>query len=127
MKKTEKVKNIIEILKAKYPEVKCFLTYTHPYELLIAARLSAQCTDKRVNLVTPKLFERFDTIDKFADADVEEIKAAKEKLMTSAQGVFTKMYEQAAAQQQGGPTPEAGPAPEGFQGDDVVDGDYKEV
>ena len=73
MKKTEKVKNIIEILKAKYPEVKCFLTYTHPYELLIAARLSAQCTDKRVNLVTPKLFERFDTIDKFADADVEEI------------------------------------------------------
>jgi molecular chaperone DnaK len=64
-----------------------------------------------------------------SDADVEEIKAAKEKLMTSAQGVFTKMYEQAAAAQQaqGGPTPEAGPAPEGFNGDDVVDGDYKEI
>ena len=63
------------------------------------------------------------------DADVEEIKAAKEKLMTDAQGVFTKMYENIAAQQQaqGGPAPEAGPAPEGFNGDDVVDGDYKEI
>mgnify|MGYP003294722536 FL=1 len=63
------------------------------------------------------------------DADVEEIKAAKEKLMTDAQGVFTKMYENIAAQQQaqGGPTPEAGPAPEGYADADVVDGDYKEV
>jgi len=69
------------------------------------------------------------TPETMTDADVEEIKAAKEKLMTSAQGVFTKMYEQAAAAQQaqGGPTPEAGPAPEGFGGDDVVDGDYKEI
>ena len=70
------------------------------------------------------------TPETMTDADVEEIKAAKEKLMTSAQGVFTKMYEQAAAAQQaaqGGPTPEAGPAPEGFNGDDVVDGDYKEI
>lgn len=49
--------------------------------------------------------------------------------MESAQKLFTKMYEQAgaAAGAAGGPTPEAGPAPEGFQGDDVVDGDYKEV
>ncbi|MBQ8804819.1 MAG: molecular chaperone DnaK [Tyzzerella sp.] len=69
------------------------------------------------------------TPESMTDADVEEIKAAKEKLMTGAQGVFTKMYEQAAAQQQGqaGPTPGAGPAPEGFNGDDVVDGDYKEI
>ena len=70
------------------------------------------------------------TPETMTDADVEEIKAAKEKLMTDAQGVFTKMYEQAAAAQQaaqGGPTPEAGPAPEGFDGDDVVDGDYKEI
>ena len=60
---------------------------------------------------------------------VAEIKAAKDKLMESAQKLFTKMYEQAgaAAGATGGPTPEAGPAPEGFQGDDVVDGDYKEV
>lgn len=64
-----------------------------------------------------------------SDAQVAEIKAAKEKLMESAQKLFTKMYEQAGAGAgaAGGPTPEAGPAPEGFQGDDVVDGDYKEV
>lgn len=64
-----------------------------------------------------------------SDAQVAEIKAAKDKLMESAQKLFTKMYEQAgaAAGSAGGPTPEAGPAPEGFQGDDVVDGDYKEV
>ena len=69
------------------------------------------------------------TPETMTDADVEEIKAAKEKLMTSAQGVFTKMYEQAAAAQQaqGGPAPEAGPAPEGFNGNDVVDGDYREI
>ena len=64
-----------------------------------------------------------------SDAQVAEIKAAKDKLMESAQKLFTTMYEQAgaAAGAAGGPTPEAGPAPEGFQGDDVVDGDYKEV
>lgn len=73
MKRSDKVKEIIIKLKLRYPEVKCFLTYKHPYELLIAARLSAQCTDKRVNMVTPALFENFDSIDKFADADVTEI------------------------------------------------------
>ena len=65
-----------------------------------------------------------------SDAQVAEIKAAKDKLMESAQKLFTKMYEQAGAAgagAAGGPTPEAGPATEGFQGDDVVDGDYKEV
>ncbi|MEF9946058.1 MAG: molecular chaperone DnaK [Lachnospiraceae bacterium] len=66
-----------------------------------------------------------------SDAQIEEMKAGKEKLMESAQKLFAKVYEQAnpngAAGAQGGPTPEAGPAPEGFQGDDVVDGDYKEV
>ena len=69
------------------------------------------------------------TPESMSEADVEEIKAAKEKLMTDAQALFTKVYEQAAAagQAQGGPTPEAGPAPNGFEGDDVVDGDYKEI
>ncbi len=72
------------------------------------------------------------TPETMTDAQVEEIKAGKEKLMESAQKLFTKMYEQAgaaagAAGPQAGPTPEAGPAPEGFNGDDVVDGDYKEV
>ena len=71
------------------------------------------------------------TPENTSEADVAEIKAAKEKLMESAQKLFTKMYEQAGAGAgagaAGGPTPEAGPAPDGFQGDDVVDGDYKEV
>ena len=69
------------------------------------------------------------TPDSVDDAQVEELKAGKEKLMASAQALFTKMYEQAgaAAGAQGGPAPETGAAPEGFSGDDVVDGDYKEV
>ncbi|MGL6198463.1 MAG: molecular chaperone DnaK [Lachnospiraceae bacterium] len=67
------------------------------------------------------------TAEEMSDAQIEEIKVAKEKLMESAQKVFTKMYEQAGAQAQGGPAPESGPAPEGYDGDDVVDGDYKEV
>ena len=63
---------------------------------------------------------------------VAEIKAGKEKLTESAQKLFTKMYEQAGAAAgagAAGPNPgqDAGPAPEGFNGDDVVDGDYKEV
>jgi len=66
-------------------------------------------------------------LDDISDAQVEELKVAKEKLMESSQQVFTKMYEQAAAQQQGAAAPEGTEAPEGFGGDDVVDGDYKEV
>ena len=70
--------------------------------------------------------------EELTDAQVAEIKAGKEKLMESAQKLFTKVYEQAGAQAgqagpQAGPASEAGPAPEGFNGDDVVDGDYKEV
>lgn len=64
---------MIELLKAEYPQVKCALVYKKPHELLIATRLSAQCTDKRVNMVTPALFERFPTVDAFADAQVSEI------------------------------------------------------
>ena len=72
------------------------------------------------------------TPENTSEADVAEIKAAKEKLMESAQKLFTKMYEQAGAAAgagAAGPNPgqDAGPAPEGFNGDDVVDGDYKEV
>ena len=64
---------MIELLKAEYPDVKCALVYEKPHELLISTRLSAQCTDKRVNMVTPALFERFPTVDAFADAKVSEI------------------------------------------------------
>ena len=80
-----------------------------------------------------ELLEKANT-DTLTDEQVAEIKAGKEKLTESAQKLFTKMYEQAGAAagaQGAGPQPGAnagaGPAPEGFQGDDVVDGDYKEV
>lgn len=64
---------VIELLRGQYPDVKCALIYQKPHELLIATRLSAQCTDKRVNMVTPALFERFPTIEDFADADIAEV------------------------------------------------------
>ena len=64
---------MIELLRTEYPDVKCALTYRKPHELLIATRLSAQCTDKRVNMVTPALFERFPDVDSFASAEVSEI------------------------------------------------------
>lgn len=73
MTKKQKAAQVIELLKQEYPEVKCALLYTKPHELLIATRLSAQCTDKRVNLVTPALFERFPSVDAFAEAEVSEV------------------------------------------------------
>lgn len=63
----------VEALKNKYPDAICSLVYSDPFELLVATRLSAQCTDARVNMVTPALFERFKGVDAFADADVEEV------------------------------------------------------
>lgn len=73
MTKKQKAAAVIELLKEKYPDVKCALTYQKPHELLIAVRLSAQCTDKRVNLVTPKLFERYKTVGEFAEAEVSDV------------------------------------------------------
>lgn len=73
MKKKELAAEAIARLKSEYPEVKCALIYEKPHELLIATRLSAQCTDKRVNLVTPALFKRFPTVEAFADAEVSEV------------------------------------------------------
>ena len=63
----------VEALRERYPDAVCSLTYTDPLQLLIATRLSAQCTDARVNLVTPALFERYPTLDAFADASPEEV------------------------------------------------------
>ena len=63
----------VEALKNEYPDAKCSLTYTKPHELLIATRLSAQCTDARVNLVTPALFERYKTVDELADAEISDV------------------------------------------------------
>ncbi len=73
MTKKQRALEVIKRLKSEYPEVKCALTYEKPHELLIAVRLSAQCTDKRVNLVTPALFERFPSIEAFAEAEISEV------------------------------------------------------
>ncbi len=73
MTKKQRATAAIEALKALYPEAICSLTAENPLQLLIATRLSAQCTDARVNLVTPALFARFPTLESLADADPEEV------------------------------------------------------
>ena len=67
------IKRIIETLKGIYPDALCSLQYEKDYELLFAVRLSAQCTDERVNKITPALFARFPTLKDFAEAEVEEV------------------------------------------------------
>ena len=73
MKSKAAVKRIIETLKGLYPDALCSLQYDKDYELLFAVRLSAQCTDERVNKVTPALFARFPTLESFAEADPAEV------------------------------------------------------
>ena len=73
MKSKAAVKRIIETLKDIYPDGLCSLEYEKDYELLFAVRLSAQCTDARVNMVTPALFARFPTLESFAEADPKEV------------------------------------------------------
>lgn len=69
----EKVRGIIEILKNRYPHAPCALHYGKDYELMIAVRLSAQCTDARVNLVTPALFAAYPTLEAMAGADIADV------------------------------------------------------
>ena len=69
----EKVQSIIDILKDRYPEAPCALHYSKDYELMIAVRLSAQCTDARVNLVTPALFRAYPTLEAMASAPIEDV------------------------------------------------------
>lgn len=73
MTKKERALRAVEILKKEYPEAICSLTASNPFELLVAVRLSAQCTDARVNLVTPALFEEYKTLDDYANADVRDV------------------------------------------------------
>ena len=73
MTKKEIALSAVEALKNEYPDAKCSLDYETPLQLLVATRLSAQCTDARVNLVTPALFERFPDAESFADAQPEEV------------------------------------------------------
>lgn len=68
-----RVAGVIAALKEAYPGAVCALRYKKDYELMIAVRLSAQCTDARVNQITPALFARFPTLDAFADADIAEV------------------------------------------------------
>ena len=74
MKKAEKVKFVIDKLEELYPKTPIPLDHTDPYTLLIAVLLSAQCTDKRVNIVTPDLFNLASTPQKMMEQDVEEIR-----------------------------------------------------
>lgn len=73
MELKEKAIRAVELLEKEYPEAICSLVYSDPLQLLIATRLAAQCTDKRVNMVTPALFEKFRNAEDFADADVSEV------------------------------------------------------
>ena len=79
----EKIGFIIDTLKARYPLAECTLSYDKAYELLFATRLAAQCTDARVNLVTPVLYGRYPTLADIASAEVEDV----EKIIASC-GLF---------------------------------------
>ncbi len=73
MTKKQRAARAVSALKKEYPNAVCSLTYEDPLQLLIATRLSAQCTDARVNLVTPALFQRFPTLEAFLEGSAEEI------------------------------------------------------
>ncbi|MCR5109767.1 MAG: endonuclease III [Ruminococcus sp.] len=73
MKKKEIAELAVKELEKLYPDASCTLDYEKPYELMFAARLAAQCTDARVNIVTKTLFKKYPTLQAFADADLEEL------------------------------------------------------
>ena len=69
----ERIERILPALEAEYPDADCTLEERDPWKLLVQVRLAAQCTDERVNQITPALFARFPTLESFAEADVEEV------------------------------------------------------
>jgi len=73
MTKKERALLCVNALKKEYPDAICSLKADNPFQLLVATRLSAQCTDARVNLVTPALFEKYPTIEAFANASIEDV------------------------------------------------------
>ena len=73
MKTKKEAAEIVRLLLEEYPGADCTLDWRKDYELLFSVRLAAQCTDERVNKVTPALFERFPTLEAFAEAEVEEV------------------------------------------------------
>ncbi len=73
MTKKERALLAVNALKKEYPDAICSLVANDPFQLLVATRLSAQCTDARVNIVTPALFEKYPTIEAFANAKLEDV------------------------------------------------------
>ena len=73
MRTQEQINEIVRLLLEEYPLADCTLDWKKDYELLFSVRLAAQCTDERVNQITPALFRRFPTLRNFAEADVEEV------------------------------------------------------
>ncbi len=73
MRKKEIALKAVEALKKEFPEAICSLTYKDPLQLLVATRLAAQCTDARVNMVTPDLFAEYKTAEDFANADITDV------------------------------------------------------
>ena len=73
MRTQEQINEIVRLLLAEYPQADCTLDWRKDYELLFSVRLAAQCTDERVNKITPALFARFPSLESFAEADVEEV------------------------------------------------------
>lgn len=73
MLKKEQIKEVLDILEDTYPEAECALHHKNVFQLIVAVALSAQTTDKSVNLVTPALFERYPDAQALAEADAEEI------------------------------------------------------
>ena len=73
MKRKERAEQVVQQLKQVYPEAHCELTFSNPLELLVATILSAQCTDKRVNIVTETLFKHFKTAADYAEVAQEEL------------------------------------------------------
>lgn len=73
VRKKERAETAVRLLEEKYPDAVCSLSYSDPFQLLIATRLSAQCTDARVNIVTPALFAAFPDAESMANADITQV------------------------------------------------------
>jgi endonuclease III len=72
----EKVGPILALLDELYPDAECSLEYTDPLQLMVSTILSAQCTDERVNMVTPELFRKYPSVEALAEASIEELEEA---------------------------------------------------
>ena len=88
----ERALGCVEALKKEYPDALCSLEAKDPLQLLIATRLSAQCTDARVNLVTPALFEKYPDLDSFCNADVQELARAGGISIETAQELYKMLH-----------------------------------